>query len=143
MRLLQAIDALGEDGPLSHVWLEPGTAAASDSSTANWSTCFKKTSTRKFSSVAAEDETSPSSAAVRRGRFGPVKVCPPTGLGPRLTAKPVIVEPACLAHVDVKPDPMVARVHGHDEVVLARTYSHVTLDQLRDADQSVTSRAAK
>jgi hypothetical protein len=55
----------------------------------------------------------------------------------------VIVEPACLAHVDVKPDPMVARVHGHDEVVLARTYSHVTLDQLRDADQSMTSRAAK
>ena len=41
-------------------------------------------------------------------------------------------------------DAVVPAFHGHDETVMRRTYTLVTMDELRAAaDQNVTSRAGK
>jgi integrase len=41
-------------------------------------------------------------------------------------------------------DAVVSAFHGHDETVMRRTYTHVTMDELRAAaDQNVTSQAGK
>lgn len=41
------------------------------------------------------------------------------------------------------PDHIVAAWHGHDEVVMRRTYSHAHVDKLMSAAQALTLRTPK